>query len=372
MNSIKFGLLQDSAKEVGIEIIGAVNRSDAKLKNIVAKASKRLITWQNCGYSGEMRYMKRSPDLLAHPENLLKNWSSIISVLCSYKQPLNSVKNLHFRKALEKGETPLGYGKIARYAWGADYHTVLSDKLKLFAESLLSKCNNRFEFRVFSDSVPLLERTFATTAGIGFIGKNTMVITPKIGSYYFLGELILSASIQNSTLNVIKDVAEGCGSCQRCITNCPTQSFPEAGILDARKCISYLTIEKRTPFTVAEATNIGSWLFGCDICQDVCPFNHSNTPLSNNTEFFPNNGIGPFIKLNEVLSLKSEGETKDFFNGTALSRQKRKGIIRNAAAVAANTKSLECIELLEKLGVSDPSIVVKHSANRALARLLKS
>jgi epoxyqueuosine reductase len=245
---------------------------------------------------------------------------------------------------------------------------ILKRRLEAFCEELKSM-QPELVYRVFSDAVPLLERGYAAQAGLGFIGKNTMLIRPKAGSFSFLGEILWNLEVEAEPAPV--DVTN-CGACERCITRCPSHAFSEPFVLDARRCVSYLTIEKRGAFTEGESQAIGEWLFGCDLCQEICPFNHRALKeglASDLPEFDAHAGTGPWLNLASVLKLRSDAEFKARFRGTALLRAKREGLLRNAAVVAANTKSYELIPVLDKVAKEDPSPLVRDHAHWALRHL---
>jgi epoxyqueuosine reductase len=235
---------------------------------------------------------------------------------------------------------------------------------------------NAVTHRLFSDSVPLLERALARSSGLGFVGKNTMVITPRLGSFMFLGEVLWSLEVSNIP-NVVAPPPPNieasaphhgkshCGACSRCLTECPTGAFVSEYVLDARKCISYLTIEKRGVLTPQERSWLGEWLFGCDVCQEVCPFN--SVPIktrrrSDLPELDQSAGVGQSLSLSEVLGLRDDAAFTKKFAGTALMRAKREGLLRNAAVVAGNTRAQSVLEDLEIAVCEDPSPIVRLHA----------
>src|SRR5205814_3028259 len=208
--------------------------------------------------------------------------------------------------------------KIARYAKGPDYHDILRDRLN----RLLAWVQSEFpgtRGRGVVDTAPLLERDFARRAGLGWIGKNTMLINKHRGSYFFLGALLLDLELTPDEPHV----ADHCGTCTACLDACPTGAFAGPGWLDARKCISYLTIELRSPVPAELRPGVGDWLFGCDVCQEVCPWNRKDASEPE------------AVDAAELLSL-TEAEFRDRYRGTALVRTKRRGLLRNAALVLGN------------------------------------
>ncbi len=323
-----------------------------------------LVKWQSTGLSGEMSYMNRPANLLTQPKLLLPEARSVITFAVRYE-------------SADPGPRPNGHGRVARYAWGRDYHTVLKERITALAESLKQNFNG-FTYRVFSDAVPLLERAIARKAGLGFIGKNTMLIRPGVGSFFFLAELLSNLeikpnSVPRSTLRVNQD-ERGCGTCQRCLDLCPTNAFLDQRVLDSRRCISYLSIEKRGVLSTEQARNLGEWVFGCDVCQEVCPFNHSaqkNPAILELNEFERRNGVGPYLDLRDILSIRTKQQFELRFGETAITRTGRSGLLRNAAAVLANTRDFTAFDTLKVCAQEDPSPVVRSQSLRALAELGK-
>src|SRR5262249_37834922 len=224
------------------------------------------------------------------------------------------------------------YGRIARYAWGRDYHEVVKPRLVQLAgkiESILSgdccrheASGSEFKYRCFVDAVPLLERAVAQRAGIGFFGKNTNLLQPRRGSWHFLSELLVNAELPEDG----QPSRVGCGTCTRCLDACPTGAFAGPYQLDSRVCRSYLTIENKGPIPRTLRAALGEWLFGCDVCQDVCPFNRFSAD-TDWPELQPEAGPGPRIDLAEVLSIDTDEKFRSRFKGTALARPKRRGLL---------------------------------------------
>jgi epoxyqueuosine reductase len=236
--------------------------------------------------------------------------------------------------------------KIARYAQGPDYHDVLKERLRsllAWLQSVEASC----EGRAVVDTAPLLERDFARRAGLGWFGKNTMLINKRLGSFLFLGALLVSLELRPDTPHQTSH----CGTCTACLEACPTQAFQGAGWLDARRCISYLTIELRgmIPFELREQT--GDWLFGCDICQEVCPWNRHPADGA-----FPHDPELVSVDPLTVLSM-SEEEFRSRFRYTALNRTKRSGLRRNAAIVLGNIGTETTLPDLERYQYDEDEIV---------------
>lgn len=214
------------------------------------------------------------------------------------------------------------HGRVARYAWGNDYHRIVKDKLFRMADQIRAEFGSSFETKACVDTAPLLERELAAASGVGWIGKNTMVLDDRLGSYFFLGALV-------TTLELAADqpVPDRCGSCTACLEACPTDAFPAPYEMDAARCISYLTIEHRGDITRAFQEKIGAWVFGCDVCQEVCPFNRK-APETNEPGLairFP----GPTLALDEILGWSLD-DYRRALKGSAMKRAKLDMLKRNA------------------------------------------
>jgi epoxyqueuosine reductase len=255
---------------------------------------------------------------------------------------------------------PAPTGRVARYALGRDYHDVLREKLNellAWIKERVPECRGR----AVVDTAPLLERDFARRAGLGWFGKNTMLLNKRIGSYFFLGALLLDVALQPDPPH---ETAH-CGACTACLDACPTDAFPRPGELDARKCISYLTIELRGDIPVDLRQPMGDWIFGCDVCQEVCPWNRK-APTTTEPDFQPRPDLQQ-VDLVELLSLSDEAFRKRF-RGTALMRARRSGLLRNAAIALGNGGAVDALPALERAaGDADP--VVRAAAVWAVARL---
>lgn len=344
MRTLSLDQLKTLAAQVGLSVVSVTTADDLE------GARGYLEGWQRGGLAAEMEYMNRPADLLISPRRLLPSTRSVVTIAVFYERVP--------RLPLEKG-----HGRIARYAWGRDYHKVLRRRLERLLEVAQHELGASVEYRVFADSVPLLERALAERSNLGFIGKNTMAIIPREGSFFFLGELLWNVEIEPQ--GAPTQSPAHCGSCVNCLSSCPTGAFVGERVLDAGRCISYLTIEKRSALTFQEREWLGEWLFGCDICQEVCPFNI--VPLKRRQgvhapELSREQGIGPSISLERVLKMRSDAEYTATFQGTALMRAKRGGLARNAAIVAANTHTEHLLPLLIDLAQNDSAPVVRRHA----------
>ncbi len=233
-----------------------------------------------------------------------------------------------------------------------------------------------FVSRTFSDAVPILERSLARKAGLGFVGRNAMLLRPGWGSFFFIAEFISDLEIatlpsdDDPSVDFASDrPGSGCGTCARCLAGCPTEAIVAPGIIDSRRCISFLTIEKRTAFDEWECRAIGDWLFGCDVCQEVCPFNQGVSRLEPPPEFCPENGAGEHLQLESILALRTDRQYEDRFASSAIMRVGRSGLLRNCCAVAANQRAFWLVDSLREAVQNDGSPLVRASAKRALQRL---
>jgi epoxyqueuosine reductase len=247
---------------------------------------------------------------------------------------------------------------VSRYAWGDDYHDVLQGKLRALAAWLTDRSDAHV--RTYVDTGPLLERVYAKYAGVGWFGKNTCIINEKSGSWLFLGCILTDLSLQHDT-----PVADRCGTCNRCIEACPTGAILEPYVLDSRKCISYLTIELRGPIPEDDRAAVGHHLFGCDICQDVCPWNRK-APVSSETAFQSRPGLF-WPQVERLLDLH-EDEWRSMIRGTAMKRAKVRGLIRNLMVVAGNSGVKEFVPKLRRFLAHDDETVRSH-ADWAIRRI---
>ncbi|HEX2874675.1 MAG TPA: tRNA epoxyqueuosine(34) reductase QueG [Polyangiaceae bacterium] len=331
--------------------IAAVERSE--------QAADRLQRWLAAGHHGEMEYMIGGLDR-ALPTTLFERACSMLVVALPYgdKAPLD------LRKSASGPALPLPLtGKVARYAQGEDYHRVLKSKLERLGQAIDELVGRPVGRRACVDSAPLLERDFAVRAGLGFAAKSTLTIAPGVGSFFLLGELLLELELTPT----VAEATAGCGACTRCLTACPTGAFVGPYELDARRCISYLTIELKGSVPRELRPLIGQHVFGCDICQDVCPWNQSrHTP-----ERDPELGRHPALvdpELEELLFLTSSGYRK-LVRGTALSRVSRARLGRNAAIALGNSRSPAAEAPLSRALATHSSELVRAHAAWALAAL---
>jgi epoxyqueuosine reductase len=312
-----------------------------------------------------MDYLERAPERRSRPTELLPGAKSVIALAMKYSVPKSSSPAVAGRGSMDSAPEAVGNdgreGRVARYALGKDYHKVINKKLEAFTRYLAALAP-KAEYRTFVDTGPLLERAFAQRAGIGFIGKNTMVITKGLGSWVFLASVI-------TTLDLPLDAPDvrSCGECRLCIDACPTQAISAPFELDARRCISYLTIEHDGPIDPDLRGKTEGWIFGCDICQEVCPH---NVPNRHSLRSLAGNPSLP-ITLAEILSISSDEEFHQRFAGTPLTRAGRTSLVRNACLAAANLSRKDLLPQLEELAQNDPSPLVREHAQWALDQLLQ-
>jgi epoxyqueuosine reductase len=307
--------------------------------------------WLAAGHAGSMRYLHRSVHLRENPSRLLPGARSVICVALSYYRSAGP----------DRLSDTVPKGRVALYARGRDYHVVLRSLLGQLVTQLAQQLGETFEHRKFVDTGPLLERELAAAAGLGWIGKNTLLLHERLGSYLFLGEVI-------TTLELVPDKPEvdRCGGCTRCLDGCPTHAFPAPYQLDASRCISYLTIEHRAHVPEELHEPISDWVYGCDVCQQVCPFNR-HPPDATNPEITAD-CVPPRIPLIDLLKLRS-ARYRRLTNRTAARRARRNMWRRNAAIALGNAAQLD---LEDKLALAeacdDPDATVRHAAAAALRR----
>lgn len=312
------------------------------------EGAARLDDWLAAGYAGQMDYLADRRDAYRDPELVLPGARSVVMLALPYLT------------AEPKNPQP-GEGRVSRYAWGSsDYHNVIRERLKeLSAE--LKRLVPHAKTRGVVDTAPLLERDFAQRAGLGWIGKNTLLLNKPTGSYYFLAALLTDVDLESDD----PSSADHCGTCTACLDACPTDAFPQPYVLDARRCISYLTIELRDHVPEDLREGIGDWVFGCDVCQQVCPWNNKS-PTSEEPAFAPVEGMNP-LELTSLFDLDEAG-FRERFRHTPLWRAHREGLLRNAAIVLGNHPVREALPALLK-GLADDSALVRDSCAWALEQL---
>jgi epoxyqueuosine reductase len=268
--------------------------------------AERLKRWLDAGYHAEMGYMERNREKRINPQLLVEGAKSVIVLLYNY---------------FPKKEISSGGLKISKYAYGTDYHDVIRRKLNVFCDEL-RKIDENVIARGFVDSAPMLERAWAAKAGLGWIGKNSMLITRRQGSFFFIAEILTNLEPEyNESFG-----GNYCGDCSRCIDACPTQAIVSHGVIDAGRCISYLTIENKGEISESFRGKNESWIFGCDICQDVCPWNRFS-PVHSEPEFVPDEKLTNMKTIDWLnLDVTKFGQ---MFKHSAVKRSKYSGLKRN-------------------------------------------
>jgi epoxyqueuosine reductase len=345
--------IKDQAHALGFELVGIASAT-------AADGFDRLANWLDRGFAGEMAYMHRHREACRHPAAVLPEVRSVVMVGMNYCPTGNGEGG--------RGKIPLPppslllLGKVARYAGGADYHDVLRTRLNqllAWIQGEVPGCRGRGVV----DTAPLLERDFARRAGLGWFGKNTMLLNKRLGSFFFLGALLLDLELRPDPPHNTSH----CGTCTACLDACPTQAFPSPGVLDARRCISYLTIELRGPMPKELRPLVGDWVFGCDVCQEVCPWNRKAPPASE-PAFQPRADL-EVVDLVELLGL-SEKEFRERFRGTALTRARRRGLLRNAAIALGNSGDPKALPALRR-ALEDAEPLIRDAAAWAIERITK-
>jgi len=308
--------------------------------------AERLQQWLKAGYHGEMAYMADHGDKRYTPDALVPGTTRVISVRMDYLPAPDNPKQV-----LTDRETAY----VTRYALGRDYHKLMRKRLAALAAKIDSAVSG-YDYRAFVDSAPVLERGLAQRAGLGWIGKNNMLIHPRAGSFFFLGEIFTSAPLP---VDKAFD-SEHCGSCSACLDICPTDAFVGAHLLDARRCISYLTIELKGPIPEELRSKMGNRVFGCDDCQLVCPWNKFNKPTREN-DFQPRHGLDNSTLAE--LFLWTEDEFLKRTEGSAIRRTGYENWLRNLAVGLGNAPStIPVIEALKQRADHPSALVREHVA----------
>jgi epoxyqueuosine reductase len=345
--------LRAQARALGFDALGV----------IPAAPGKRLaayLGWVAQGYQGEMGYMAR-PDRMARRQDLgliLPGVQAIVCVGLSYYS---------LRLPPEVADDP-ARGRISNYAWGQDYHAVMTPRLEELAGWLAEAGGGAVGNRVYVDTGALLERDHGETAVLGFTGKNTMLINPRRGSWFFLGELLTTLPLAELPKSEIRNPKSeiSCGRCHNCLAACPTNAFPEPYVLDARRCISYLTIELKGWIPRELRPLMGNWIYGCDVCQEVCPFNRFAQPTGE-AAFYPSQWESAAPRLLDVLAL-DEADFAARFAHSPIKRIKRGRLVRNACVAAGNWGSVTAVPALIPL-LADPDPLVRGHAAWALGQI---
>lgn len=314
-------ITSDKIKELaylsGFDLCGIVS------PEIIPEAKTSLENWLNNNFHGEMDYMAKEPARRTAPKTSMPSVKSIIMLGINYYQKDSEI-------------VPQQNGRVSKYARGKDYHNIIAQKTKALIKAIRNEVSNLTDddFRWYVDYGPILERAYAAKAGLGYIGKNSMLINKDFGSWIFLSEILTSIELEPDNPYGIDHGA--CGRCRMCIVSCPTGAIVENGVIDSRKCISYLTVERPSEVPENLASRMSDRIMGCDICQDVCPKNKKSRETTH--EKFIRGGVGEFVNALDVLKITDYEDFLDFAAGTPLTRPKLDGLKRNAEIVLMNEK----------------------------------
>ncbi len=329
---------RNQASELGFIAVGVAPA-------IQSDGFSQLARWIEAGYAGEMDYIANRLDAYQHPSGVLEGCRSVIALAYPYDAgPPQSV-------------VP-GVGRVARYAWqGIDYHDVIHPKLKRLVKSIRESFPGAAA-RGVVDTAPIMEREIAQLAGLGWRGKNTLLLNKRLGSYFFLACVLTDVEFPADTPHE----SSHCGTCTACLDACPTKAFPQAGVLDATRCISYLTIESRNEIAVDLRESLGDWAFGCDVCQEVCPWNRK--PMRQHECEVPARPPLDVLELRTLFSLDEAG-FRERYRKTPLWRTRRRGVLRNAALVLGNQRDRESLPALQ-IGLADEDALVREASQWAI------
>ena len=330
--------IQAHAHELGFELVGII---PAARSETIA----RYRQWVKNGYAGEMHYLEKHLPLKTDVRQLLAEAKSVISLAMNYY-------TVDPPKAL--AEDP-ERGQISRYAWGDDYHELIRKRLLALVQFIKQAAEAELKTRVCVDTAPVIEREYAQKAGIGWIGKNTNLIHWRSGSWYFLSEILVSVALESET----PTLRGSCGTCTRCIEECPTDAIIEPNLLDSRLCISYLTIELKESIPKQLRPKMGNLIFGCDICQEVCPWN-SKAVATPEPGFHPRDGnLAP--KLLSLMGMTQQ-EFSRRFKGSPIKRAKRRGFLRNVLVAIGNWGDRRAVPALKSALADDEPLIRSHAA----------
>lgn len=342
-------VIKQQAKQLGFSLVGVTLSDTLPHADVFAE-------WLELGRHGEMTYLDtpRSRECRAHPDLLFPQCRSVLVLGLRYPAPPSQPVNT--------GDELRPHGKIAAYAWGEDYHLTLPTRLQSLVDFIEAQVGHTVPNRWYADTGPILERELAQRAGLGWIGKNTCLINPQAGSYFLLAEILLGIELEPDP----PFTADRCGTCSRCITACPTGCILPDRTLDARRCIAYLTIELKGSIPVEMRPIMDGWVFGCDVCQLVCPWNH-----------FAGTKVDPAYNITRTISdpdligqmRLQASEFNQMFRHSPIRRAKRRGYLRNIAVVIGNLGSLEAVPPLTEALLGDPDPLVRSHAAWALGQI---
>jgi epoxyqueuosine reductase len=327
--------IKDRARQLGFDRVGIGPASPRR--------AAEFERWLDAGYAGTMTYLHRTRSERADPTRLLPGVRSLVAVAATYNPG-----------ARDDGD----WAPVARYARGADYHDVLRPRLVSLAKFIDETAGAQTRSRAAVDTSAVLERDLAARAGLGWIGKNTNVLSEDLGSYFFIGVVLTTALLAYDG-----EQPDRCGTCTACLDACPTNAFVGPYVLDARRCLSYLTIEHRGPIAAELRPALGDWIFGCDVCQEVCPWNRKAAE-ARDPALKPPQPLGPIARLMEL----DEKAFRDRFRKTALWRSRRAGLVRNVALSLGCRRDATAMDALQR-ATHDPDPVVRDAAAWAMGEV---
>jgi epoxyqueuosine reductase len=329
--------IKAKALELGFDLVGIAPAA-------LHPESGYFLEWLGRGFAGEMRYLEREPARRMDASSLFPGAKSVISCAFNYNTP--------YPHSVESGGE--GRGWVSRYAWGDDYHDLMMGKLKELCTFIRESISPAVLCKPYVDTGPVLERVYARYAGIGWFGKNTCIINERIGSWIYLGEVVTSLD-----LSFDSPPPDRCGTCTRCIDACPTGALVEPYVLDARLCISYLTIEHRGSIPRTLRGKMGNHVFGCDICQDVCPWNRK-AEVKEDDPLKPREGfLSPYL---EAMLSMARDDFSGVFKKSAVRRAKRGGLLRNIVVAMGNSGKPEYESALLSMLEDEDPLVRSHAA----------
>ncbi len=359
-------LIKEKAYSLGFDLIGIAPAGGAP-------HAETFQRWLAQGYAAGMEWLAREPERRTDLGQVLPGARSVVVVGLSYFT-LNPPSELWHDPSR---------GRIARYAWGLDYHEVMLPRLHELGNFVEKEAGHALNRRTYVDTGPILERDFAAQAGLGFVGKNTLLINPGLGSYLFLGEILLDMELEydepapNQDKTLVPSPPLGgteggikrlgtCGACTRCLTVCPTHALPAPYILDSNRCISYLTIELKGSIPLELRPLLGNWIFGCDECQEICPWvrRYSQPNRENFLRYDPEQAVP---KLVDLMRLDEAG-FRARFKGTPMFRPRRRGLLRNVAVALGNWGSPEALPVLEQ-ALQDSEPLIRGHAGWAIGQI---
>lgn len=348
--------IRDEARRLGFVLAGVTSPDPPPHQSVFEN-------WLAQGRHASMDYLanERARARRANPRLILPECKSVLVLAIPYADPKFALSEAE--EMVEAPEETKPRGRVAAYAWGDDYHLVLPERLDALVKFIEKQIQHPVSNRRYTDTGPVLERDLAQRAGLGWIGKNTCLINPRRGSYFLLAEIFLDLELPPDP----PFTTDQCGTCTRCIEACPTQCILPDRTIDSGRCISYLTIELKDEIPPKLRSSLGEWVFGCDVCQEVCPWNRFAEP-EGDPNFKPREGLMPLLLAKELEITPIDFNRK--FKNSPVKRAKRRGYLRNVAVALGNQGGAEEIQVLNK-ALKDPEPLVQGHANWAIAQIEK-